>query len=152
MVHHALYSSIIPGDILSKFSFLSKFKKYNKVFSLYSLKELLFVLALSVFRYMVFTTQFFILLYVFETNISYKDAFPLIMVMLFVISVIPTNIFPVITELSVRGSVAVFLFCLVDSSITLEIFSATFMMWGINFVIPALIGMMFIFSLKFFRT
>ena len=105
------------------------------------------VFLLSNFRYLVFTTQFFILLNTFDEDILYFDAIPLITIMLLIVSIIPTIVF---TELSVRGSVAVFLFGMITSN-TVAVFSATFIMWIINFVFPALIGTVFVFSLKFFR-
>jgi uncharacterized membrane protein YbhN (UPF0104 family) len=133
--------------VLSKFKFLKKYSKYNEVFSFYNSQELLEVLLYSVARYLVFTAQFFILLQVFGVEISYINAMILIVTMLFVISVIPTI---AITEIGVRGSVALFLFGLVSVN-TVGILSATFVMWVINLLLPALIGTIFIFSLKFFR-
>ena len=133
--------------LLSRIKFLNKYEKYNSVFSFYSVEELAKVLLFSVARYVVFTTQFFILLHVFGVVINYTDALVLIMTMLFVISVIPTI---AITEIGVRGSVALFLFGLISSN-TVGILSATFVMWIINLLLPALIGTAFIFTLKFFR-
>ena len=133
--------------LLSRIKFLNKYEKYNSVFSFYNAEELAKVLLFSVARYVVFTTQFFILLHVFGVVINYTDALVLIMTMLFVISVIPTI---AITEIGVRGSVALFLFGLISSN-TVGILSATFVMWIINLLLPALIGTAFIFTLKFFR-
>jgi hypothetical protein len=133
--------------VLSKVKFLRKFAKYNEVFTFYNSSELLEVLLYSVARYIVFTTQFFILLQVFEVHISYVDAIILTTTMLFVLSVIPTI---AITEIGVRGSVALFLFGLLSAN-TVGILSATFVMWVINLLLPALIGTGFIFTLKFFR-
>lgn len=133
--------------ILSKLEFLKRFSKYNDVFAFYNSSELLEVLLYSAARYLVFTTQFFILLQVFDVSVSYIDAIILISTMLFVISIIPTI---AITEISVRGSIALFLFSLVSNN-TLGILSATFVMWIINLLFPALIGTISIFTLKFFR-
>ena len=133
--------------VLSKFKFLKKYTKYNEVFSFYNYQDLLEVLIYSVGRYLVFTTQFFILLQVFGVEISYINAMILIVTMLFVISVIPTI---AITEIGVRGSVALYLFGLVSIN-SVGILSATFVMWVINLLLPALIGTIFIFTLKFFR-
>ena len=133
--------------VLSKFKFLRNFAKYNEVFTFYNSSELLEVLLYSIARYIVFTTQFFILLQVFGVDVSYIDAVILTTTMLFVISVIPTI---AITEIGVRGSVALFLFGLVSVN-TVGILSATFVMWIINLLLPALIGTAFIFTLKFFR-
>ena len=133
--------------VLSRVRFLRNFSKYSQVFSFYNFSDLLEVLLYSVGRYIVFTTQFFILLQVFDVHVSYINAIILITVMLFVLSVIPTI---AITEIGVRGSVALFLFGLVSSNI-IGILSATFVMWVINLLLPALIGTLFIFTLKFFR-
>jgi len=133
--------------VLSKFNFLRKFTKYNEVFAFYNYSDLLEVLAYSVARYIVFSTQFVILLNVFSIPIAYPDVIILITVMLFVISVIPTI---AITEIGVRGSVALFLFGLISSNVV-GILSATFVMWVINLLLPALIGTIFIFTLKFYR-
>ena len=133
--------------VLSKIKFLRKFKKYNEVFSFYNSSELLEILLYSVGRYIVFTTQFFILLQVFDVQIGYVDAMILITTMLLVISIIPTI---AIAEIGIRGSVALFLFGLVSVN-AIGILSATFVMWVINLLLPALIGTIFIFSLKFFR-
>lgn len=133
--------------VLSKIKFLRKFKKYNEVFSFYNSSELLEILLYSVGRYIVFTTQFFILLQVFDVQIGYVDTMILITTMLLVISIIPTI---AITEIGIRGSVALFLFGLVSVN-AIGILSATFVMWVINLLLPALIGTIFIFSLKFFR-
>ncbi|MBT5273391.1 MAG: hypothetical protein HOL74_01045 [Flavobacteriales bacterium] len=133
--------------VLSKIKFFRKFKKYNEVFSFYNSSELLEILLYSVGRYIVFTTQFFILLQVFDVQIGYINAMILITTMLLVISIIPTI---AITEIGIRGSVALFLFGLVSVN-AVGILSATFVMWVINLLLPALIGTIFIFSLKFFR-
>ena len=137
----------ILSIVLSKFNFLRNYTKYNEIFSFYTYSDLLETLLYSVARYLVFTTQFFILLLVFEVNVSYIDFFILTTTMLFVLSIIPTI---AITEISVRGSVALFLFSFVSSNVS-GILSATFVMWVINLVLPALIGTGFIFTLRFFR-
>lgn len=135
------------SNVLAKISYLKKFKKYSEVFSFYSVSDLSKVLFYSIARYVVFTTQFFILLQLFDVSINYEDAIIFIMSMLFIISVIPTI---AITEIGVRGSVAVLLFGLVSSN-TIGILSATFVLWIINLLLPSLIGIVFIFTLKFFR-
>lgn len=133
--------------LLSKLRFFNKFSKYNNVFSFYSSSELLEVLLYSVARYIIFTAQFYILLNLFSVEISYVNSMILTSTMLFVISVIPTI---AITEIGVRGSVALYLFTLVSNN-AIGILSATFSLWIINLVLPALIGTLFIFTLRFFR-
>ena len=133
--------------LLSKFRFLTKFSKYSKVFSFYSSSELLEVLVYSFVRYIIFTSQYFILLNIFSVEVSYINSMILITTMLFVVSVIPTV---AIAEIGIRGSVALFLFGLLSNN-SIGILSATFSLWIINLVLPALIGIIFIFTLRFFR-
>ena len=60
--------------LLARVKFLSKFSKYYEIFSFYNSAELLEVLLYSVARYIVFTTQFFILLQLFNVDVLYSDA------------------------------------------------------------------------------
>ncbi|MEE2931345.1 MAG: lysylphosphatidylglycerol synthase transmembrane domain-containing protein [Bacteroidota bacterium] len=143
-----LYFNLV--NIISKtekISWIKKIYRYIKVFSLYSNKELFQVLLLSVLRYIIFTSQFFILLNLFGVHITYPNAIVLIMIMLLIVSVVPTI---AITELGLRGSIAVFLFSAFSQNV-LGILVATVFIWLINLVIPAFIGTIFIFTLKFFR-
>ena len=137
----------VISNLMDKFNWLSKYKKYKEVFTYYNAQELMMVFLLSIFRYAIFTTQFFILLKLFAVDISYFDAIVLSMVMLFAISVIPTI---AISEIGVRGSVALYLFSLVSAN-AIGILSATFLLWVINLLVPAIIGNFFVFTLKFFR-
>ena len=106
------------------------------------------MLLYSVGRYIIFTAQFFILLNLFSVEVSYINSMILTSTMLFVISIIPTI---AITEIGIRGSVALYLFTLVSNN-SIGILSATLCLWIINLVLPALIGILFIFTLRFFRT
>ncbi len=135
------------SNLMDKVSLLNQYKKYKEVFTFYNAQELAFVFIFSIIRYAIFTTQFFILLKLFEIDIIYFDAIILTMVMLFIISIIPTI---AISEIGIRGSVAVYLFSLVSTNI-IGILSATFVLWFINLLFPALIGSFFVFTLKFFR-
>ena len=137
----------VISNLMDKYGWLSKYKKYKEVFTFYNTQELAFVFLFSIIRYAIFTTQFFILLNLFGVDISYFDSIILTMFMLFVISIIPTI---AISEIGIRGSVSVYLFGLVSAN-TLGILSATFVLWVINLLLPAIIGAFFVFTLKFFR-
>jgi hypothetical protein len=62
-------------------------------------------------------------------------------------SVIPTI---ALTEIGVRGSVAIYFFGFLSENV-IGIMTAAFTLWIINLVIPALIGTLFVYQLKFFR-
>jgi len=146
LIFFFLNTSVV-SNLLFKIKFLDTYKKYTNVFSFYNSKELLKVLMYSVLRYVVFSTQFFILLRLFDVHITYFDAFVLITSMFLIISIIPSI---AISELGVRGSIAILLFGLVSSN-NIGIILSTFFLWGINLLIPSLIGIFFVFTLNFFR-
>ena len=101
-------------------------------------------LLLSLFRYVVFSFQFYYLLHVFGVNISYSDAMITISSMYLLASIIPTiSIFDVV----IKGSIAVFLFGYIEIN-ELTILSITTLMWLLNFVIPSTIGSYFVLNFK----
>ena len=79
--------------------------------------------------------------------IQFSEALFSVMLIFLFITVTPTTI----AEIGVRGSVALFVFRSFFSSNTIGILSAVSILWLINLILPAVIGTVFIFSLKFFR-
>ena len=64
--------------------------KYARVFSLYSISDLLKVLLISILRYLVFSLQFYLLLRAFQVAIPYPVAMVLIGLVYLFMTVIPT--------------------------------------------------------------
>lgn len=131
-----------------------KFRHYSLVFSFYEFRELLKILFLSLLRYFIFITQFYILLKLFGINIPYTEAVMLLAMVYLVMAAIPTI---ALTELGIRGSVAIYfigMFCSTQSmsgQTDLGILTASSALWLINLAIPAILGTIFIYKLKFFR-
>ncbi len=132
-----------------------KFREHLSVFSLYSQKELLVVLLISIFRYLIFTFQFYLLLRLFSVQIPIYYSFVLVSVVYFVMAAIPTI---ALAELGIRGSVSIYFiglffekYDLLTDQINIGIFSASSTLWLINIIIPAIVGTIFVFRLKFFR-
>lgn len=141
-------------DRISKRSW-KKFRSYVKIFEKYSTKELLIVILLSFSRYVVFNFQYYLLLRVLGLNLPFYDSFLLTSVMYFIMAIIPTI---TLTELGIRGmvSIAIFKYYFESKGIFIEglsvsVFTASSTLWLINIIIPALLGTIFVFRLKFFR-
>ena len=134
-------------SLISKLKLLKNLSDYIEVLTIYSLKELIVVLTYSFLRYLVFTFQYFLLLKMFGIELSLFEGFLMISITFFVSSVIPSFAW---TEILVRSSIAISFIGLLSSN-NMGIASATFVLWIINIAIPALIGIIFIFKLKFFR-
>ncbi|NOX85968.1 MAG: flippase-like domain-containing protein [Chlorobi bacterium] len=136
--------------------FYKRIRKYSEVFSWYGGKNLLLVLLLSALRYVIFSFQFYLLLRAFYVPVSYYSAIVLIGLVYLLMTIIPTV---ALTELGVRGSVSLFVFSLYlepvgkwTDTIGLGVASAVSVLWVMNLALPALIGLIFVYSLRFFRT
>jgi len=122
-------------------SYLKKIKKY---FRTISSKILIKTLLFSILRYLVFSHQFYFLLYLFGVEIPYFTAITLIFAMYFVASIIPSlSLF----DWAIKGSVALTLFSLVPVA-NLTIITVTTFMWFLNFAVPAIIGSFIILNFK----
>lgn len=93
-------------------------------------------LLMSCFRYLVFTIQFIILLFLSDVQINIQMAFITISIIYLVLAVIPSG---ALTEIGVRGSVSLYLLGIYSSN-SPGILLATFSLWFLNIAIPSIIG------------
>lgn len=114
---------------------------------------LLKIISLSALRYLVFATQLYMAIRLMELTFTPFQCMMVIPVIYLFLASIPTV---ALTELGVRGSVAVFLFGLLngnpglDAEHTLAVVSATTLIWLLNIALPSLAGVLVVFRLKFF--
>ncbi len=128
---------------------------YIEVFSAYHTSELLRVLLMSLFRYAIFSMQFFLFLKAFGVPISLSEALMVIPVIYIITTAIPTI---ALSELGVRGSVSIFFIGvfmhghpLGVADLELRVFAASTAIWLINIALPALVGTAFVFRLRFIK-
>jgi len=126
---------------------MHRWTKYIEVFSFYSSSDLTRLLAICFIRYLVFTIQYYLLLVIFGVEVPIVEGLMMIVLSFFVMAAVPTV---ALTELGVRGSVAIYFIGLLSDN-NLGITAASFSLWFINLVIPALVGALFVFGLTFFR-
>ena len=134
-------------NIIKRSPVPKKYHHYAEVFQYHSTGTLWRVFLASLGRYMIFTFQFFLLLRIFDVAVNYADAMMMISMTYFVMTAVPTI---AITELVTRGAVATKFLEILSPNVS-GIVSASSMLWLINLAVPALIGVIFIFQLKFFR-
>ena len=134
---------------------LKRFRKHMAVFSLFRPGDMVYVIGMSLLRYIVFTGQFLLLLRIFSVPVPLFNGIIIISLVFFVLSIVPTV---TLTELGVRDSAAVYFFGIglasskgMPDTILLGILSASTLLWIINLAIPAVIGTLFVFRLNFFR-
>lgn len=102
----------------------------------------------SLIRYAIFSFQFYFLLQLFGVNITYLNAMIIISSMYLLASIIP-SIF--IFDVIIKGSVALYLFALVNVN-ELIVLSTVTLMWLLNFVLPSLFGSFYVINFKLPKT
>lgn len=145
--------SAVLGKLLPRK--LEKWNKYLDVFNWYSPRELLTVLLLSFTRYLVFTFQFYWLIRIFGLELPPIQAFVIISVIYLAMTAMPTV---ALAELGVRGSISIYVISLYLRATgspapdhEFAVFAASTVIWLINLILPAFLGTLFVFRLKFFR-
>jgi hypothetical protein len=133
---------------LFRIPFVAKRKHYLSAFLKIEKAELLHVSILAAIRYLVFTTQYYLILLLLGIEIEGSMAFILIALSFFIISIIPTF---ALTEIIVRSAVAVYVFSILVPAQPVLVASASFLLWLINLAIPALIGSMFLGKFQLFK-
>ena len=125
------------------------FKENETLKGLFEFKtiELVMLLNYSFLRYLVFTLQYYMVLIAFGIPITSGTAFFLIPVCFMVASFLPTIL---ISEIGVRGSVALFVFGMI-SDLDVQIILASIVLWCINVAFPALLGLFNLKELKLFK-
>lgn len=125
--------------------------EYIAVLQSVSRRTLVKVLLLSMFRYVVFSSQFYLLLRAFALEIPFLSAFMLISMVYFVVTAIPTV---ALLDLGIKGSVAIYfigIYFTEKAFVATSILSATTIIWIINLALPALLGLLFINRLTILR-
>lgn len=135
---------VLDRSIL-KIERLKKMGKYLEILSEYKKSELLLLLVLAFLRYLVFTLQFILVLRIFGISAPVTTLFPLISMVFFVMTLVPTF---ALSEIGVRGAVATYFLSKITPD-ALAILNASISLWLINLVTPALLGILFIFQFRF---
>jgi len=107
-----------------------------------SVKTHIFNLGLSFLRYIIFSFQFYYLLVIFGFSTSYSNAMIIISSMYLLTSVIPSIL---IFDVVVKGSVAVYLFSIIDVN-QVSILCIVMLMWMLNFVLPSIFGSFYVLN------
>lgn len=123
---------------------LNQFKKipwrflqhYMGRFRTFSAQKKWNLFLLSGLRYIVFVIQYYVILWAFQLPLNSLSEILLIPLFFMVSSVIPTL---VISEIAVRGSVAIIIFSTVSSN-DVALVMAAVTLWIINVALPAIIG------------
>jgi hypothetical protein len=140
--------SLVLG-ILRKIPGLGKYIGYIKILENFDATILLWILFLSFGRYLVFIVQYGLVFPVFGVFLGIGQLWGGVSVVFLVMAVVPT--FTFLTELGLRWEAGIQILQLFSIN-TVGIFAASFAIWLINLIIPALIGSLLILRIKFFKS
>lgn len=146
--YETYYLWLVPVAFAVFAVLLIRFVRKKQIrFPAVSLVTFLNVFGLSAIRYAVYVLQFVILLSMVVPELDWAIAFSGVALSYLLVTIIPTFS---LTEVLVRGSVAGIVFS--QTAIPADTaFYVAVLLWMINVAVPALIGSVFVFRLKFFR-
>ena len=134
------------NGLLLSMRFTRKYKKFYSILGRYQKKELFRILLFCLARYVVFSTQYFIMFYWLIPDIHYLDILMMVCILFFVQSTLPSlDLF----DIGVRSVTASYFFSFVTEQ-DVAVIACTASIWLINIIIPAILGSYFVFKLNFF--
>lgn len=139
----------LVASLLLKIPVLSRYGAYIKILENFDAAILLRILFLSFGRYIVFIVQYSLVFPVFGVALGFWEVWGGMSVVFLVMAIVPTLTF--LTELGLRWEASIQVLELYSSNV-LGIFAASFAIWLINLIIPALIGSLLIVSIKLFKS
>jgi hypothetical protein len=134
---------------LVRIPLIRKLGAFIKVLENFDRNILLQILFLSFVRYIVFVIQYSLVFPVFGVSLGFGQVWWGMSVVFLIMAVVPT--FTFLTELGWRWGASIQVLELFTTN-TIGIFAASFAIWLINLIIPALIGSLLIISIKLFKS
>jgi hypothetical protein len=134
------------NGILLSIKFTRKYKKFYSILGRYRKRELFKIITYCFARYLVFSSQYFILFTWLIPGLHYADIIMMTCLLFLVQSALPSlDLF----DVGIRSVTAVELFKHVTDQ-HVAVIACTASIWLINIIIPAILGTYFVFKLNFF--
>lgn len=131
---------------IKRVGFLRKFHRFFEILTRYSRRELTVVFLNSLARFVIFTSQYCILMLVIIPSIEFLPMLLMIFILFFVQSALPTlDLF----DFGVRSITASYLYAhITDQDIAVMAIASC--IWFINLILPAILGSVFVLKINFF--
>lgn len=133
-------------NLLDHIGFLKKYHKFFEIMGRYQTNELIRVLGFSMARYVTFTVQYCIVFHLLIPDFAYFPMVMILFVYFFITSALPSLD---LLDVGVRSFTASHLFAYVTDQ-KIAVIAGVSSIWLINLIIPAILGSLFVFKLKFF--
>ncbi len=132
---------------VEKIPWIAKYSFFIQKVEDFHWKELTRILNLSFARYLVFISQYLLLLQVFKVDASYIQEFWLLGIMFLALAIVPSI---TLAEIGLRGKLSIALLGLISTNTIGIILTATGV-WIINKVVPAVVGSIFVLGIRLFK-
>lgn len=141
-----LYFNVRWIDVLvGKVKFLAKVKPFFSVLEDFNSSELLKILLISLARFVIFTSQYILLMKVILPTLPFMPMLLMIFILFFVQSALPSlDIF----DFSVRSFIASNLYSYITDQ-QLAVMAIVSCIWFVNLILPALIGSIFVLKTNY---
>ncbi len=140
-----LYVSIDRLSVfLGRFRWLKIFHPFLNALQGISLRDKGFLLLFSTIKFMTYITQFYLILHFFGINIPPYTGLSAIALIYLILHFVPV---PTVGDLGVRGSVSILILGPYTSDVPAIVFT-TFLIWIINIMIPAMIGLVLLRKIR----
>lgn len=120
------------------------FKQIIHKFKIVNREKLYKIGLISFLRYVIFSHQFYFILLIFGLTFPYAQVISLIFLTYFLSSILPVF---TLFDFVIKGSAALLIFSKLGVSESI-LFTTTTLMWFMNFVLPAMIGVLVMLTLK----
>lgn len=134
------------NSLFLKVKFLRKYERFFGILLRYDQNKLKKIFSYSIIRFVVFTSQYCLLMQVLIPDLPFFEMSMMIFILFFVQSALPSLD---LIDVGVRGITATYFFgFLTDQNVA--VMAITACIWLVNLIIPAIIGSFFTFKINFF--
>jgi len=132
--------------LLDKIKFLKKYHRFFGIMAKYSFSQLVYIMLLSLARFIVFSSQYYILIHILLPDLKLVPVMLMVFNLFFIQSAIPSLD---LLDVGVRNFIATYLFGFITTQ-SVAIMACVSCIWLINLIIPAILGSVFVLKLNFF--
>lgn len=136
------------NGLLARIGFLKPFQKFFSILARYKKSELWRAFGYGLFRFAVFTTQYYLVIHLLIPQLPVFEMLMMIFILFFIQSALPSLD---LLDVGVRSMTATYFFSFITGQ-EVAIMAATACIWLINLIIPAVLGSVFVLKLNFFGT
>jgi hypothetical protein len=132
--------------LLNSVPFLKKFYRFFKIMKRYHFRELLIIMGYCLSRFLTYSFQYCLIFHLLLPEVHMYQVLLLTFAFFFIQSVLPTID---VVDIGVRSATADKLFEHVTNQ-HVAVMAAVALIWFTNIILPAILGSVFVFKLKFF--